>query len=97
MNSQIRQKNGQNKMKYHSDKIMAIEMDLILLVKCTYMKKIDLGKIEVKTNKIKTMSLRCKVCNTSGGINSNQISCNGEWECQTCGNILDVDGNISSS
>jgi len=43
------------------------------------------------------MSLRCKVCNTSGGINSNQISCNGEWECQTCGNILDVDGNISSS
>ncbi|MDH3341176.1 MAG: hypothetical protein OEL84_07815 [Nitrosopumilus sp.] len=42
------------------------------------------------------MSLRCKVCNTSGGINANQISCNGEWECQTCGNILDVDGNVSS-
>jgi len=44
----------------------------------------------------KIMSLRCKVCNTSGGINANQISCNGEWECQTCGNILDVDGNVSS-
>jgi len=51
MNSQIRQKDGQNKMKYHSDKIMAIEMDLILLIKCMNMKKIHLGKIEVKTNK----------------------------------------------
>jgi len=38
-------------MKYHSDKIMAIEMDLILLIKCMNMKKIHLGKIEVKTNK----------------------------------------------
>jgi len=43
------------------------------------------------------MSLRCKVCNTSGGMNENQISCNGEWECHTCGNMLDVDGNVSSS
>ena len=41
------------------------------------------------------MSLRCKVCNTSS--DTNQISCNGEWECQTCGNILDVNGNVSPS
>ena len=42
------------------------------------------------------MSLRCKVCNTSSGMNASQISCNGEWECDTCGNILDVKGNIST-
>jgi len=43
------------------------------------------------------MSLHCKVCNTSSGINGNQISCNGEWECQICGDILDVNGNVSQS
>lgn len=43
------------------------------------------------------MSLRCKVCNTSSEINENKMSCNGEWECQICGNILDVNGNVSQS
>ncbi|MGY5150605.1 MAG: hypothetical protein ACW9W3_11165 [Candidatus Nitrosopumilus sp. bin_68KS] len=42
------------------------------------------------------MSLRCKVCNTSSGISTDQTSCNGEWECQTCGNILDMNGHVST-
>lgn len=39
------------------------------------------------------MSLRCRVCNTPS---ANQISCNGKWECQTCGNILDIHSYVST-
>ena len=42
------------------------------------------------------MSLRCRVCNMPGSISANQISCNDEWECQICGNILDIHGNVST-
>ncbi len=42
------------------------------------------------------MSLRCKVCNTSSSISVEQTSCNGEWECQTCGNILDINGHVKN-
>ena len=56
--------------------------------------KNHLEKNKSKTSGIK-MSLRCKVCNASS--DTNLISCNGEWECQTCGNILDVNGNVIPS
>jgi ribosomal protein S27E len=44
----------------------------------------------------KIMSIRCKVCNTSKII-TNQVNSNVRWECQTCGNVLDVDGHVISS
>jgi hypothetical protein len=49
----------------------------------------------IKKYRVKTMSLRCKVCNTPS--TKNQMSCNEEWECHTCGNILDIKGNVSTS
>jgi len=40
------------------------------------------------------MSIRCKVCNSSKVTDSNQKHSDTNWECQTCGNILDVNGHI---
>ena len=43
------------------------------------------------------MSLRCKVCNASKITNTDQINSKVNWECQTCGNTLDIDGYIVAS
>jgi len=43
------------------------------------------------------MSIHCKVCNASKIINNDKMDPNVRWECQTCGNILDVDGYVISS
>lgn len=43
------------------------------------------------------MSIRCKVCNTSKNIANDKINSNVNWECQTCGNVIDVDGHVISS
>jgi len=41
------------------------------------------------------MSVRCKVCNTSKIVNTKTNS-NVNWECQTCGNMVDACGNVVS-
>ena len=43
------------------------------------------------------MSIRCKVCNASKITNADQINPNVNWECQSCGNLLDANGNIVTS
>ena len=43
------------------------------------------------------MSIRCKVCNASKIINIDKMDSNVRWECQICGNMLDVDGYVVSS
>ena len=43
------------------------------------------------------MSIRCKVCNSSKIVNSDQRNSGVNWECQTCGNLIDDDGNIVTS
>ena len=45
-------------------------------------------------NRNKTMTMRCKVCNTSKSVKIDQTNSNVNWECQTCGNLLDVNGNV---
>ena len=42
------------------------------------------------------MSIRCKVCNTTRS-NLDQAKSDITWTCQTCGNMLDVDGRIVTS
>ena len=42
------------------------------------------------------MSIRCKVCNASK-IMTDKINSNISWECQSCGNLLDVNGCIATS
>ena len=46
---------------------------------------------------VKIMSVRCKVCNASKISNTEQKNYSINWECQTCGNVLDIDGNIATS
>ncbi|MFB5606029.1 MAG: hypothetical protein ACE5Q5_05180 [Nitrosarchaeum sp.] len=43
------------------------------------------------------MSTKCKVCNTSRIKNVNPLMSDEKWECQICGNLLDVHGNVNSS
>ena len=43
------------------------------------------------------MSIKCKVCNTSKIIKNNQSDNDDNWECQTCGNLLDSNGYVTSS
>ncbi|HEY4679727.1 MAG TPA: hypothetical protein VIH04_00495 [Nitrosarchaeum sp.] len=43
------------------------------------------------------MSIRCKVCNTSKITTLDQITPGVDWECQSCGNLLDADGSIATS
>ncbi len=45
----------------------------------------------------KIMSIRCKVCNTSKIIPNDKVNSNVKWECQTCGNVLDMNGHVISS
>jgi hypothetical protein len=68
----------------------------ILLIKCANTKKHTKSK-RIRSYQLEIMSMRCKVCNTSSSISANQTSCNGEWECKTCGNLLNSQGYISSS
>lgn len=39
------------------------------------------------------MSIRCKVCNTVKK-SADQEDSNTNWECPTCDNLLDVNGNV---
>ena len=43
------------------------------------------------------MSLRCKVCNSSKITDAEQEKSGINWECQTCGNVIDNDGNVVTS
>jgi hypothetical protein len=43
------------------------------------------------------MSIKCKVCNTSKIIKNIQTYDDDNWECQTCGNLLDSHGHVTSS
>lgn len=43
------------------------------------------------------MSIRCKVCNASKITNTVQITSDINWECQSCGNLLDAHGFIVTS
>ncbi len=38
------------------------------------------------------MSIRCKVCNASKIQCNEPINSSVNWECQSCGNLLDVNG-----
>lgn len=49
-----------------------------------------------KTHLLKMTSIRCKVCNTSKSMIIVEAKSNGRWECQNCGNILDMQGLIAS-
>jgi len=44
-----------------------------------------------KTHFKKSISIRCKVCNTP---NINKTSDNEDWECKTCGNLLGDEGRV---
>ena len=43
------------------------------------------------------MTIRCKVCNASKIVNTDSINDDDEWECNTCGNLLDAHGKIIQS
>jgi hypothetical protein len=43
------------------------------------------------------MSMRCKVCNASKIENNDKINPSISWECQSCGNLLDVNGYVVAS
>jgi rubredoxin len=45
---------------------------------------------------LENKTIRCKVCNTSKNIVKVKNNSDEKWECQNCGNILDVNGLISS-
>ena len=55
------------------------------------------GKKKLLSDWNKIMSIRCKVCNASKIINIDKMDSNVRWECQICGNMLDVDGYVVSS
>jgi transcription elongation factor Elf1 len=55
------------------------------------------GKKKLFSDWNKIMSIRCKVCNASKIINIDKMDSNVRWECQICGNMLDVDGYVISS
>ena len=40
------------------------------------------------------MSVKCKVCNTSKITKNIQDNNDDNWECQTCGNMLDSTGHV---
>ncbi|MDH3502072.1 MAG: hypothetical protein OEL69_06165 [Nitrosopumilus sp.] len=43
------------------------------------------------------MSIRCKVCNSSKIANPDQKNSDVNWDCHTCGNLIDGDGHIVTS
>ena len=58
-------------------------------------------KIHHENNKLKrsknaTRSIRCRVCNTTKNVKTDQNANNVKWECKTCGNLLDEQGNITT-
>jgi ribosomal protein S27E len=55
------------------------------------------GKKKSYLNWNELMSIRCKVCNTAKIIVANKLTSDVNWECQTCGNTLDVNGHIVAS
>ncbi len=55
------------------------------------------GKKKQHFNWNEIMSIRCKVCNASKITNSDKTISNVNWECQTCGNLLDANGYIVTS
>jgi len=55
------------------------------------------GKKNSHLNWNEIMSIRCKVCNATKITVNNNLNCDVNWECQTCGNILDVNGCIVAS
>jgi ribosomal protein S27E len=42
------------------------------------------------------MSLRCKVCNALKITHTDDLT-DVNWECQSCGNILDANGHVIAS
>jgi ribosomal protein L37AE/L43A len=61
----------------------------------TFEKVREHEKTHLKKNKI--TSTRCKVCNASKIIHDDQMNSNDQWECQTCGNLLDANGHVITS
>jgi len=45
---------------------------------------------------LKNKTIRCKVCNALKNMVSVKNNSDEKWECQNCGNILDMNGLISS-
>ncbi|MDW7641605.1 MAG: hypothetical protein SCG72_04285 [Nitrosarchaeum sp.] len=43
------------------------------------------------------MSVRCRVCNTPRASNVEHTKLNVNWECSSCGNILDANGYVVPS
>lgn len=43
------------------------------------------------------MTIRCKVCNASKITNADKKNPNVNWECPSCGNMLDANGYIVTS
>lgn len=41
-------------------------------------------------------SMRCKVCNTLKILNIDKLNSDTTWECETCGNQVDVNGHVVS-
>ncbi len=45
---------------------------------------------------LKNKTIRCKVCNALKNMINIKNNSGKKWECQNCGNILDINGLISS-
>lgn len=45
---------------------------------------------------LKNKTIRCKVCNALKNMINMKNNSGKKWECQNCGNILDMNGLISS-
>lgn len=43
---------------------------------------------------VRCMSLRCRVCNAVKIPNNKDTNSETTWECQNCGNMLDVSGHV---
>lgn len=55
------------------------------------------GKKNLHLNWNEIMSIRCKVCNSAKINVNNKLHSDVNWECQTCGNVLDVNGYVVAS
>lgn len=55
------------------------------------------GKKNLRLNWNEIMSIRCKVCNSTKINVNNKLNSDVNWECQTCGNVLDVNGCVVAS
>jgi len=59
--------------------------------------KTHLENNELKRLRNKIISSRCRVCNTTKTGNTDQINNDEKWECNTCGNLIDEQGNVLAS